>query len=1351
MDDKGIRQVLSPLGIWRVNEEQLKQIGKYAVDAVIGHGGMGIVYKAHDGSIGRQVAIKMMLSSLADNPRLMERFHREAQFTANLHHPNIVTVYDWGEERGAPYIVMEFLEGRSLDRWQPEGSPALVTLKKLNIIAQVCSGLKYAHEQKIVHRDIKPANIFVLDDESIKILDFGVARLAEGAGRAMTHTGQIVGSLYYMSPEQANGQKLDHRTDIFSVGVVLYELLAGVLPFEGRDTISTITRILTAAPPQLSEFLANCPQELEEVAHRALEKAPRDRYQTAEEFALDLSVVQAQLRRQISSSYLESAESAIERSDWGKAKEVLVDLLRLDHEHARGLDLLREVQQIIRRKDRVSEAAQLKSEAVEALEKREFKTALHLAEEAANLDNSNYDLVVFRDGVRADLERAEKARMAAERAANALHAERLDAAQSAVHEALSLDPANTHAKQLQTQISEAMAEQFKRMQVQSLLGEARKDLAERRYTSALALLRRAEELDANTPDLQVLLQAAVRGQQQERRERELNRLSEEIEKLISSRDFASAEAKLTAAFLRFPGDARLMEFDKRLSELRRLQQVRQALERAEGSFRSGDLDRARDAATEVLSLDASNAPAQQLMLKISQALGERSKRLQVQALIEEARQQLAQLHYSGAVDVLEQAESLDAGNPELQRLRNDVQHAQEEEERERVLTHLSGEIGTLISGTAFGRAEEKLQHALSRFPKDARLAKLEKQLVKERERQQNVPAASAEDARHPSTVVERKTIVAAGATQVEAVPAHAPTTVLDTEEPAAQPALHKPPRIPATKAGRPQQNASKAAKKKKVPDIAGPKQTKRPQVLWLGGGVVAALLIGGIVFAVEHFGGASPTPAPAGVLVDVSIESTPAGAKIQVEGNGKMLDCVTPQCALSVPAGSYSLHATLTGYQPANRPLNAVIGMKPVEIALAPVPLGNTATLVVETPGVQDALVFIDGKQYPAAGSQLRIPGSQDKTYRVHAAKDGYESSPDQPVTLSRDTETVVIHMKQLPNAATLALRNAAPNTSVLIDGAAVGRVNGDGSFETKVPPGMHGIQITNGRVSSSPFSRQFNARDRVEISALSLPAPPPPQPLPQPKPPVPVPVPVVDTAAQEWNAIKNTADSNQLNAFLQRHSTGQYADLARQRLDELDWMQANGKNDHSRLQAYLERHASGAHVQQARTQLEQLDWEAVKRSGDEQLVQSFLRTYPQGKYADQARTLLQSLRESKGAEAQKRQQAEDERGIRETLGGYRQAYENRNIDQLRRVWPSINAQEANNTQQSFRAANAIHMSLQEKSIKVIGDTAQVECVQSMQIVAGGNKQTISNSATFGLQRRSGSWVIERISYGKAR
>src|SRR5262245_680861 len=198
-----------------------KKIGKYEVIGLIGKGGIGLVYKAMDPVIGRPVAIKVMTAALSADLELLKRFQREAQSAGMLQHPNILTVYELGDFGGNPYMVMEFIEGDSLQNII-DARRKIVLEEKLGLIVQVCNGLYYAHERQIVHRDIKPGNIMVSKDRVAKIVDFGLARIGMDN---LTRIGQVMGSINYMSPEQINGETVDHRTDIFATGVVLYQLL----------------------------------------------------------------------------------------------------------------------------------------------------------------------------------------------------------------------------------------------------------------------------------------------------------------------------------------------------------------------------------------------------------------------------------------------------------------------------------------------------------------------------------------------------------------------------------------------------------------------------------------------------------------------------------------------------------------------------------------------------------------------------------------------------------------------------------------------------------------------------------------------------------------------------------------------------------------------------------------------------------------------------------------------------------------------------------------------------------------------------------------------------------------------
>src|SRR5437588_8103168 len=251
-----------------------KRLGKYEVLEVVGRGGMGVVYKAVDPEIGRLVGIKMMTGKVISDPGHLKRFYREAQSAGKLRHPNIVTIYDLGVQEATPYLVMEFLEGESLDALIRCGR-AISLEEKLNIVIQACNALAYAHEQEIVHRDIKPGNIMLLKDGTVKIVDFGIARISDNS---MTKTGQIVGTINYMSPEQFNGHVVDGRSDIFSAGVLFYEFLTGVLPFDGAETPSVILKILNEPAPPLKDHIKDFPPELEEIVRKSLTKDREERY-----------------------------------------------------------------------------------------------------------------------------------------------------------------------------------------------------------------------------------------------------------------------------------------------------------------------------------------------------------------------------------------------------------------------------------------------------------------------------------------------------------------------------------------------------------------------------------------------------------------------------------------------------------------------------------------------------------------------------------------------------------------------------------------------------------------------------------------------------------------------------------------------------------------------------------------------------------------------------------------------------------------------------------------------------------------------------------------------------------------
>ncbi len=272
------------------------KLGEYEVKSLVGSGGMGEVYRARDSRLGRDVAIKVLPSSLSADPDRLRRFEQEARAAAALNHPNILAVHQMGTHEGAPYLVSELLEGETLREQIKLGR--IVVRRAIDYGVQIARGLAAAHEKGIVHRDLKPENLFVTKDGRVKILDFGLAKLTQpqssSGSSALTLTegteaGVVMGTVGYMAPEQVRGQSTDHRADIFAFGAILYEMLAGKRAFQKPTSPETMSAILNEDPPGISQVTTNIPPAMHRVVHRCLEKNPEQRFQSASDlaFALD--------------------------------------------------------------------------------------------------------------------------------------------------------------------------------------------------------------------------------------------------------------------------------------------------------------------------------------------------------------------------------------------------------------------------------------------------------------------------------------------------------------------------------------------------------------------------------------------------------------------------------------------------------------------------------------------------------------------------------------------------------------------------------------------------------------------------------------------------------------------------------------------------------------------------------------------------------------------------------------------------------------------------------------------------------------------------------------------------------
>src|SRR5713101_6005025 len=258
---------------------EINSIGKYEIRREIGRGAMGVVYEGYDPSIKRIVALKTIRSEqLAgeDPSAVIARFRREAQAAGRLNHPNIVSIYDFGEDHGVWYIAMEFVQGRELKE-SFESNERFKIADIVRIMGEILDALGYSHGQGVIHRDIKPANIFLLPSGSVKVTDFGIAHIEASN---LTQVGTVMGTPSYMSPEQIMGLPVDGRSDLFSAGVVLYQFLTGERPFAGSAT-TTMQKVLKEDPLPPSSLNVQAPIEMDAIMRKALAKRPEDRFQTA--------------------------------------------------------------------------------------------------------------------------------------------------------------------------------------------------------------------------------------------------------------------------------------------------------------------------------------------------------------------------------------------------------------------------------------------------------------------------------------------------------------------------------------------------------------------------------------------------------------------------------------------------------------------------------------------------------------------------------------------------------------------------------------------------------------------------------------------------------------------------------------------------------------------------------------------------------------------------------------------------------------------------------------------------------------------------------------------------------------
>lgn len=707
-----------------------RTIGRYEIVGRLGKGAMGVVYSARDGMMERTVAIKVMMADLEDDPETSSRFYREARSAGQLVHPNIVTIFDMGQENGRPYIVMEYLDGETLNKYlaRPEAADIEV---KIHLMVQIAQGLHAAHARGIFHRDIKPGNLLVRASGQLKIVDFGIARLASSS---MTASGLIMGTPDYMSPEQARGDDVDQRSDIFSMGAVFYYILTGRKPFAASDLAVVLLKVQTEEPLPIRETEA--PPDLTRIVMEALAKKPADRYQSCAKLLAELE----HLARSLESETRQSLDDAANRlvalqRQAARRRELIASLeivppaqdiepaaLELMNRHAsigeplrRGVvaDLLATIKAL---GDRTAAEMASWESAAKALEEgrqaradgRPRDAITHL-EEALRVEPASARAAAELDGCR---ETAALKRSIADRAAALLDEGRKAAAARQWHvvagfcdDALEIEPESRDAAQLKQQALRALEEEarHRRVEAERALQRAEAQRRKGNFAEAAREIARARESDptlGQADAAEASLKAAIAEME---RNAELGRQAAEAI-AVARHAFASGQRDAALAGLRAfhagpPEGSVAAEISRMESEAQRIaaaeeraaEAARLAAE-AQSALASGDPQRALDLGTRALALEPGHLAARKVSGEAGVELKRRAEATARAAAaaryLEDAQQQLARGRFQKARALVSTAADLMPGDPAhkvvLARIQETEARAEADAERQRL-------------------------------------------------------------------------------------------------------------------------------------------------------------------------------------------------------------------------------------------------------------------------------------------------------------------------------------------------------------------------------------------------------------------------------------------------------------------------------------------------------------------------------------------------------------------------------------------------------------------------------------------------------------------------------------------
>ncbi|HEY1766936.1 MAG TPA: protein kinase [Terracidiphilus sp.] len=1317
-----------------------KKIGKYEITGILGRGGMGVVYRAEDKRIGRLVAIKTLTENFSGQPEMLERFYREAQ-AGILQHPNIVIVYDLGDEDGVPFIVMEYVSGDPLDKLIASGRQ-LSMIDKLSIIEQVCSALGYAHQRGVVHRDIKPANVIVQQDGVAKIVDFGIARVqGSSAEGGLTRTGNVIGTIHYIAPERLKGRPFDGRSDIFSTGVMLYLLLTGQLPFNGED-MTVLQKLVNEPHPPLNTYLANYPPALDAIIDRSLAKDAEQRYATAEEFAADLHTLAEELKKGQVAELFNDAERLTAEQQFGRAREVLLQLVRIDPQHTGARQLFGIVQQHLARLQRAEQVRQLVAEAEEALASSRFPEAIGSLDNAIQLDPDNAELKARLEDARDKKRRYDDIGTFMSQADSLGERGDWTGALRAVEKALNLDQNDTRIRAAYAEFQRQAKLAAQKEQIREMLGKAKQEIGSRRFTGAIEILREVGKLDPSLPEMETLLQTAVTGQEQERRRKLIEQIQAEIENALAAENYDRATELVERAVEQLPAESSLLQLKTRVALQTRAFRVRLLIDTTVARAQEVFLQSPGEALL-VVQTALQELPGEERLLALEESLRQRLKAAEIEEVrgryLREAQAAIDRAEFDKAIQTLEsyQLEFADAAgvNELLDFAKRELAQQQRRariagcvsKAREFLLTEQFDQAIQLLEPASAETADPTLARLLeeARTQREAVLRKSEAllgQIVRHRERGQideaisllqTLPAATVAGSPEYTLLAEIRAEKARKAATAGALAAAAQASTLASF----QSAIESLQKVQRAWGDTPEISKAVSGIESRRAQLAN--ETVAQSV----DAARAALLENNATAAVDalkssaewfEYAGASQQADWKRLNAEAAKPTAKRAAAFvpQVSAPGKTQDIAPPRNKLLIPliaAGLVALGGI--GFEIWHRAQEAKPA--PPQIIVQHVPVASSAapagTLLVQGSadkgGADNVEVFVDGvlKGFTLGDGTLKLPLDPGK-HSVRLVKAGYAAVPESSIAISANhQETLPFKLTQSatappPEPVAFMSIQSTPGATITIDNAPQGATDARGNLVVQVKPGARALGITlNGY---QPYAQTFNLKNGEHNNIVATL-----NPIPRPAAPAPA-------VAQPVQALFSAS----VTTIQQGQST------------TLNWQTANA----SEISIDNGIGEVGANGQKEVTPASSTTYQLVaKGSGGTQQKTISITVTPKVVAAQPAAPTAP-------------QAVEPSTLVQQAINSFDAAYNAHDVARIQAAWTGIKPAQAKALQNFFKdqPTSKVSDSCSSSDLSISGNTANWTCTETSTFVSGGRTQSHAQSIRFTFAQRGGAWTI---------